>query len=44
MCRVQRCQRLLTGLADFLELLYMTTGRSQVNFGYLERSTSNKRE
>src|SRR6266566_4992468 len=44
MCRVQRCQRLLTGLADLLELLYMVTGRSQVNFGYLERSTSNKRE
>jgi hypothetical protein len=43
MCRVQRCQRFLTGLADLLELLYMITGRSQVNFGYLERST-NKRE
>lgn len=44
MCRVQRCQRLLTGLADLLELLYMVTGGGQVDFSYLERSTTNERE
>jgi hypothetical protein len=35
---VRRSQRLLTGLVDFLELLYMVMGGSQVNFSYLDES------